>query len=415
MQQKNYRNIIITLLFSLDLISYIDRSAIAYAVPLILVSLHLDTGSMGLILGAFGIGYFITTLCGGFLADRWGPKIVFLSFSVLWALAMIGNAVMASFAAGYAARFFLGLGEGPFSPSIARSISNWLPEHNRTRALSNTLVSVPLSLAIGAPICTTIISSLGWRWMFGILCVVVLIWWPFCLIFFNNSPAQSRFVIDAEDEVEPAVSQKFTRKDWKLIIRNKTFISNCFGFFVFGYLLFFLMNWLPYYFIKIYDLKLKQVGYFAFLPWILGALFLWCGGYLSDYIYRRTQSLRASRTSIIFIGQFFSIVCIIPLVVYHNTTVMLTFIPLAVAFSLVNNTCFYVTNIDLCKSRSGSLLGIMNAGFALSGFVAPAVTGFLVRDSGNFHSAFYLVFGLTILSLIMTSCFHRPDKDVLNS
>jgi predicted MFS family arabinose efflux permease len=51
-------------------VNYIDRAAISYAIPLIERDLHLSPADTGAILGAFGLGYAITTLVGGFAVDR---------------------------------------------------------------------------------------------------------------------------------------------------------------------------------------------------------------------------------------------------------------------------------------------------------------------------------------------------------
>lgn len=416
MKARYFSWVIVFILFLLDLVSYIDRSAIAYAVPLILIALHIKAAKMGLILGAFGIGYFITTLTGGFLADRLGPRLIFLIFSLLWAVAMVGTALMASFVAGYCARFALGFGEGPFSPAIARTFGNWLSPVSRGKALSNTLCAVPASLAIGAPICTTLILALGWRWMFGILSMLIGLWWLVCLIFFADTPQQSRFVSDSRDitDTAPKVSyQRYGWQQWRILLKNKTVLSNCWGFFTFGFLLFFLMTWLPYFLQQAYHLDLKQIGLFAFLPWAVAAMMLWLVGYLSDFIYTKTNCLRYARSYPIILGQLLSLLCIVPIIVWHQLTITLIFMVLAVGFSLSNNTCFYATNIDIQKSHSGGLLGIMNAGFALSGFIAPSLAGYLVQHTGSFHSVFYLIIGLTLSSVLFALFCHRPDQDIL--
>ena len=66
MTRTNYRWFIVFLLFAITAVNYIDRAAISYAIPMMQRDLGLSPADTGIILGAFGIGYAITTLIGGF-------------------------------------------------------------------------------------------------------------------------------------------------------------------------------------------------------------------------------------------------------------------------------------------------------------------------------------------------------------
>ncbi|RMF17943.1 MAG: MFS transporter, partial [Alphaproteobacteria bacterium] len=82
-----FRWLVVTLLFAIAIVNYIDRSAISYAIVPIARELGLDDAARGLVLGAFGIGYAATTLIGGFLVDRYGPRRVLMAAVLFWALA----------------------------------------------------------------------------------------------------------------------------------------------------------------------------------------------------------------------------------------------------------------------------------------------------------------------------------------
>ncbi len=79
-----FRWIIIALLFYITVANYIDRSAIAFAIGDIKAELGLGPAEIGLILGAFGLGYAVTTFLGGIAVDRWGARAVLLTAAVLW-------------------------------------------------------------------------------------------------------------------------------------------------------------------------------------------------------------------------------------------------------------------------------------------------------------------------------------------
>jgi MFS transporter, ACS family, hexuronate transporter len=110
-----FRWLVIFLLFYITVTNYIDRSAIAFATGAIKAELGLEPAEIGLILGAFGLGYAVTTFLGGIAVDRWGARAVLLVAAVM-RTASIG---VTGFAGGFS-RFtspapFLGLRKGPIS------------------------------------------------------------------------------------------------------------------------------------------------------------------------------------------------------------------------------------------------------------------------------------------------------------
>ncbi len=53
----------------------------------------------------------------------------------------------------------------------------------------------------------------------------------------------------------------------------------------------------------------------------------------------------------------------------------------------------------------------MDTGFAISGFLAPVITGWVVDTSGSFQYAFLLMAALALSSVLVVLIFHRPDED----
>jgi nitrate/nitrite transporter NarK len=194
---------------------------------------------------------------------------------------------------------------------------------------------------------------------------------------------------------------------WEFLFFNKTLLANNWSFFVFGYYLFFFMTWLPRYLYQVYHLNLTQIGIYSIAPWLLAALLMWSVGVLSDYIFEKTQSLRLSRSYPIIITQLLSALCIIPILLTEHVFYAMFFISLAVGFAMSANASFYAVNIDIAKERAGSALGVMDAVFAIAGFLAPTVTGVLISITGHFEAAFFLLLGLALSSVLVTLLFHN--------
>jgi len=240
-------------------------------------------------------------------------------------------------------------------------------------------------------------------------------------VFFRNDPAQSRFVSDAElkhirggveaqrDRTLGHVRHGFT--DWRLLLTNRTLLANYWAFFVFGYFLFFFMTWLPNYLAQTYNLNVREVGLFTILPWACAAVLLVALGYLSDYLLAHTGRLRISRSMLIGLTQLLAALAVIPIGFTNSLTVAIACITVAVAFSMGANASYYAVNVDIVPSRAATALGIMDTGFAISGFLAPAITGWVVGTFGSFQYAFLLMGGLALSSVLVVLFFHRPDED----
>ncbi|RJS92388.1 MFS transporter [Salinisphaera sp. Q1T1-3] len=428
-----YRWVVVALLFAIIVINYIDRSAISYAIGPMARDLGFDDAQRGLVLGAFGIGYALTTFLGGILVDRFGARIV-LAFSVaLWVVSIGVTGLVQGFALALVARAALGLAEGPMFPGMTGAISRWLSPRERGKAMGSSLTAVPVSLAIGAPIISTLIAAFGWRGTFYVLALISFLWLPLWWFLFRDEPRQSRFVNAGElariadresaDEAgtaganrrrRPARSDGAIHSSWKRLATNPTLLANYWAFFVFGYFLFFFMTWLPGYLESLFHLSVKQIGWFSVVPWAAAAVVLFCLGHVSDALLARTHRLRVARTYLIAGTQAVAAIAIVPVAFSPSLTLSLVLITIALAASMGANSAYYAINVDIAPDRSATALGVMDFGFAIAGFLAPAVTGWVVGRQDSFAEAFIVLAALAASSVVLTLLFHRPDAHAID-
>ncbi len=423
MTPTRFRWLVVFLLFAITIVNYIDRAAISYAIPVIQRELGFSATESGAILGAFGLGYALTTLLGGFAVDRWGARIVLTIAAALWSLSIGMTALAAGVATLYAARVLLGVSEGPNFPALTGAVTHWLSPHERATALGNALLAVPLALAVGGPVVTQLLAWLDWRLTFAVLFALSAAWVPLWWFLFRDSPADSRFVNQAElDHIQShheAVSRRprAVLRSWPgmsvvaALLTNRTLLANTWAFFVFGYFLFFFMTWLPSYLERKYGLNFGAVGLFTVLPWLAAAFTLWLFGRWSDALLANTGRLRIARSYLIAGTQFVAAIAVIPVAMTDNLTVAIAGITVAVAASMGANAAYYAVNVDIVPERAATALGIMDFAFAIAGFLAPAVTGWVLNIRGSFTDGFLLMAVLALSSVVVVLLFHHPDKD----
>ncbi len=410
----HFRWVIVDLFFCITIINYVDRSSIAYAIDNIAQEFHLSHNQCGFILGSFGIGYFFTTFFGGLAADRYGAHKTLTFATILWGISTLLTGLAASFSIILMTRILLGLAEGPSFPCLAKANSEWLPETERNRALSASLIAVPLALAFGGFISTHLIQWFNWRGMYFILTAFTFIWVIIWWLMFRDKPEYSTHVHPQElKHIQHTRSTTnhskitHTAHPWRFLLSHKTLISNNWAFFVFGFYLFFFMTWLPEYLHQTYHFELIKIGMYSMIPWLTAALFMWLMGTFSDWIFKKTQNLRWSRSYPIMASQLLSGLCIIPLTRVTSPESCIFFISLAVGCVMSANAPFYAVNVDIAKERVGTALGIMDAVAAIAGFLAPTLTGLIISWTGDFIMVFWLMALLSLSSVFIMAIWHN--------
>src|SRR5262245_48567727 len=71
---------------SLALLTYLDRVCISRVQEFIQIDLDISEIEMGLVFGAFAIGYGLFEVPGGWMGDVWGPRRVLTRIVLWWSL-----------------------------------------------------------------------------------------------------------------------------------------------------------------------------------------------------------------------------------------------------------------------------------------------------------------------------------------
>ncbi|MBS0352000.1 MAG: MFS transporter [Proteobacteria bacterium] len=377
------------------IIMYLDRTALSYAIQPLETTFHLNNADFGLISSAFGFGFIIMIIIGGVLADHHGARKIWSLFAIMWSVAciLLGSAI--GFYSLFIYRLLLGAAEAPGFPCYMRVIVDWFPQRQRTRAFALASSAVAFSSVVGAPLTTHLIVRFNWRITFYILGALGIIWALVWYTFYR-------------DNLKKALPPK--KITWKFLLFTPTLLANQTAFFVFSYVQFFALVWLPGYLLQIYHLPLTQVGLFLIVPWLTAGVFLILGGILSDILLTKTQSLRISRSYLILVCQLLSGICFIIVLIKPSLTSALIFMSLGLGFNNMPTSSMGIINADLAEARASSSLGVMNFAFGVASIISPVITGFMSTWTGNFNSAIFLMVILIFISILTVFFFHKPKS-----
>ena len=114
------RYTVVVMSFAAVFVCYIDRVNISVAILPMAEEFGWDASTQGAILSSFFFGYLLMQLGGGWLADRFGGKLILALGVLIWSIFTIITPPAALFGLSIliVARIGMGLGEAVTFPSI---------------------------------------------------------------------------------------------------------------------------------------------------------------------------------------------------------------------------------------------------------------------------------------------------------
>ena len=166
---------------------------------------------------------------------------------------------------------------------------------------------------------------------------------------------------------------------------------------------------LPSYFVHEYKLDLKGSAIFSMLVFLAGVGGDYLGGVISDRILHLTHDLRKARRDFVVISFICSVVCVVPVFLTHNLTVIV--ISLAGAFFCAELTIGPMWSIpmDIAGKFSGTAAGMMNTGSALAAILSPIAFGYITDATGNWQLPFAGSLGFLLLGALLAPTMH-PER-----
>ena len=400
-RNSRFRYRIFTMVVLLALINYIDRGAMSYAAAHITGEYGLDRGDWGAVLGYFGYGYMVGALFGGMLADRFGPRKVWIVAGVTWSifeiatawagdfgLAFLGGSALAGFAT---IRILFGAAEGPAYSIINKTIANWATPRERGFVVGFGLLSTPLGALLTAPVAVGLLSLTGsWRAMFYILGAAGLIVLVLFMRIFTDRPDTNPRVSPAElREIQAARAEQAAAQGdapalpWWSFFRSKTLLLNTLGYFSFNYVNFLLLTWTPKYLQDTFGYSLSSLWYMGMIPLTGACVTVLLGGRISDMLARRTGNLKIARSWFAAGCLLATTLCFLMVSQAQSVFAVIALMTLANALNAMPNSVYWAVVIDTAPaSRVGTFSGLMHFFANIASILAPTLTGYLAVRHG---------------------------------
>src|SRR3989442_7904476 len=139
-------------------INYVDRASLSVAMPAISKEFGIEAAAQGIILSSFFWTYAFMQIPGGWLADRYRPRLIIATATILWGVFQALAALATGWGMLLLARLGLGVAEGPVFPASGKLNAVWLPARERGRGAVLIDGGAPLGTAFRRLIIALLIS-----------------------------------------------------------------------------------------------------------------------------------------------------------------------------------------------------------------------------------------------------------------
>jgi ACS family glucarate transporter-like MFS transporter len=406
------RRRLLWLIFSLTVLTYLDRLAISAAMPTMAAEFGFTALQKGYIFSAFSLAYAAFEIPGGWLGDRFGARIA-LTRIVLWWSAFTG---LTGAAVGYRSlllvRFLFGAGEAGAFPNIARAISRWFGAAEQGRALSVSFLGLATGSALTAPLVFTLLDLQPWRWVFYEFGLLGIAWAVIWYRWFRDRPEEHPAVRGSAGrpvaKTDPSTSLAPPSVPWRQLLTSRAMWQISLMYVAYGYGIFFYITWLPTYLIEARGFSSGATKWLASLPWIISLPGYLGGGWLTDWLARRTGSLKIARCGLGMVGYGASALLLVAVALVEANLAAAVLLSLALCSQTLTTSAAWSVCLDVGRQHAGVVTGTMNMVGNFGGALAPVVVGFAV---GTLHSWTLPFYGMALVFLFGAVMWARVDPN----
>lgn len=272
----------LALLLGINLFNYIDRFVLAAVEPNIRAAFFLpgDPNAMamtGLLAPAFLVTYMLSAPVLGFLADRFSRWLIVGACVILWSFATAASGFALTFAALFATRIFVGIGEGGYGPAAPTILADYFSQQTRGRIMAIFCAAIPVGSALGYVLGGLINQQLGWRWAFYLVAIPGIFLGLVC--FFQKDP-RARTGVQGE-------RRQARKENYMALLRTRSFVFNCMAQTAMTFALGGLAFWMSAYLIFRNQSPALATPIFGGITVVAGLLSTLLGGFVADRLQKR--------------------------------------------------------------------------------------------------------------------------------
>ncbi|CAB3782094.1 MULTISPECIES: MFS transporter [Paraburkholderia] len=262
-------------------LNYLSRSSLSVAIPELNKHFSISTEQYSYIVSAFQGAYMIVQPLCGYVLDIVGTKIGFAVFAVAWALANMLHGLATGWISFAFFRGLLGATESAVIPASVKVVSEWFPDKEKSIATGWFNSGTSLGAMFAPPLVVWCILHYNWQMAFIVTGGLSLIWVVVWLAVYDL-PQKHKWLGSGERSTiieGQAIVQK-VKGHWTVMLRSRVLWGIMISRFLAAPAWATFSFWIPIYLSSVRHMSLKEIGMFAWLPFLAADLGSIVGGYL---------------------------------------------------------------------------------------------------------------------------------------
>ncbi|QDR78945.1 MFS transporter [Sporomusa termitida] len=377
-EYSQYRWVIMLLMFSSFVLTFLARFAWPPLIPVVVPVLNMNMSQAGAYMMAFYIGYVITQIPAGMLADRFGVRTILGVSLVIEGISTWAMGSITSFDMGFVLRVVTGLGAGAIMACCARALMEWFPAHERGTAFGLLLAAPSGGLLLANYIVPTLNALFSWQGAFQGIGIATAILGVLIYLLVKTSD-------------EPKGEKSFFG-GFKVFFANRNIVLVAVAGFCLMWMELGVATWANVY-IKNLGFTVKEAGTVLIWYSVGGVIAPVISGWVSDRL--------GNRKHLVIAAYLISA----PLTVYFGSQTTLSMLNMA---GFVYGFCSYLANPHLSlmvsefagKEWAATANGITNFIFQLASMIGPLVLGGVIDLTGNFSTVWYMMAAGPIVGIL---------------
>jgi len=388
---------------SVAALTYIDRVCISKAEPFITKEFDLTPEQMGYVFAAFGVGYALFEVPGGWLGDRIGARKVLTRIVLWWSFFTAATGWAWSLISLVVTRFLFGVGEAGCFPNVARALKTWLPQNERVRAQSIVWLSARWGGAFTPFLIVYLLKIMPWRTTLYVFGALGVMWSVLFYRWYRDNPRDLKGANPEEvafiEGAAGAPAPEGGPTPWTAMLESRTVWLLCLQYCCLAYAWIFYVTWLPKYLKEVLRVDAEWGAFLNTFPLFLGGIGCIVSGSVLSAVVRWTGSVRAGRRIVGCFG--FGAASVLLLLSFYVKDPLWAMIAMGFA-SFANDFVMPVSwaaAMDVGGRHTGTLSGVMNMASAVGGSLAPILTGRLIAGPGGWEMNFWISAAVYLVGL----------------
>jgi len=375
-------------------ISYLDRQSLSVAIAAIQQDIPLSNTDFSRLQASFLLAYALMYAGGGALIDALGTRKGFFVIMIGWSLACASHSLATGFRSLAVSRFLLGAGEGGGFPAATKAIAEWFPARERATAMGMINAGTAVGAMVAPPLIAAILLVAGWRWVFVVCGASGLLWTVWWMQAYHPALSHPRLTATEREQIAEvliAVPQDEVKTSWRSLLAYRQVWGLVTAKFLSDAAWYFYLFWLPKYLYDVRGFDVKQVGYYAWIPYAAAGVGCLVGGWFSGRLLDGGWSLNAARK--IALGASAAVMPLIVFVPYTPTHLAIVLFSIAFFGQQSWSTLVMSVPADLFPGHIvASVAGLVGFGGAMGGVIFNLIAG-RILDLGLGYGVVFSIVG----------------------